>query len=249
MYIGASSGIHRQFLDEFCGPYIRRFILQAHMFIAGGSLVSLMDGQLPPRDIDIYVPSYEPEQFRGQLVAEAGAEYALLSRRDTVKYGGPDSHYLYLKYIHGRGRETGLHLIFWPLCDPMNIISRFDIEVCKIALVGNALVQGNRFQADHENRVINLGIVTYPNRTVERINRYRERGYRPSEATLSFMKATEKASGKAGKASEGGDTLVAPEGKHAFVEMIPLSSKDRPTLTATTTTSDKVARGWPHASE
>ncbi len=221
MYINEYSRAHRNFLDEFCGPYIRRHIQQSHMFIAGGSLVSFKDNQLPPRDIDIYVPLYEPEQFKRKLHSEAGSEYLFLNHADTERYSGLSRNYLYLKYLGLRGKETGIQMMFWPLCDPINTICGYDIEICKIALIGNVILQGRCFQNDFENKVINLGMVTNSERTLGRIHKYIERGYRPSEATLGFMRTAERTSSHV-------EPPIAPSTRTARVRLDVLEERDLP---------------------
>lgn len=201
-FLDISSG-HERFVNEYCGSYISRHILvHGKMFIAGGSLVSFMDGDQVPRDIDIYVPNYEPDALRHEIERNMGSNYELLSPRQSDQYGGSTANYLYLRYNRGRGMETGMQFIFRPLCDPLNTLCGFDIDLCKIALIGGTLIQGRCFPRDFSDRLINLDVVTKPLRTLERINKYINRGFSPTSSTSAFMRSTEEAI-RAGEHREG----------------------------------------------
>ena len=190
---------YSRFLEEYCGGWMRRWIMEIRgAFVAGGALVSMLDAA-PPRDIDVYVPSISPSQFRDTLRIAVGRESEMYSfvppPGGSEEYTG-SKDYLYLRYNDtAGGRSTVMQLIFWPLCDPLNVISGYDIEICKIGIYGNVSMQGNRFANDYSDRVINLAYITNMRRTYERIQRYVARGYSPSKNTQDFMKDIERRDG------------------------------------------------------
>lgn len=190
----AGSG-YRRFLEEYCGGFIRRYIMESRAaFVAGGALISMLD-KTTPRDVDIYLPSISPGRFKDVLrrnIGRGSSEYSYITSPHGEEYTGP-ADCLYLKYNGAAGgRATVMQLVFWPLCDVLNVLSGFDIELCKVAVYGGLVIRGSRFSDDYNDRIINLGTVADNKKTYDRIRKYMDRGYNPSAPTIEFMKSVER---------------------------------------------------------
>lgn len=186
---------HSRFLEEYCGGFIRRYIMESRAaFVAGGALISMLD-KTTPRDVDIYLPSISPGRFRDVLrrnIGRGSSEYSYITSPHGEEYTGPaDCLYLTYNGTDG-GKATVMQLVFWPLCDVLNVLGGFDIELCKVAVYGGLVIQGARFSNDYNDRIINLDTVTDTKRTYDRVRKYMDRGYNPSRPTTEFMRSVER---------------------------------------------------------
>ncbi len=184
--------IYRNFLEDYCGPFIQRLIQRENrMFVAGGSLISLLDGE-DPRDIDIYIPTLSPAHLLYMLTQyEETSVSTKPSYEFIIRKAGESSYdsinYRYLQYLESKGPQTKMHLIFCPFCDPMNVISGFDIDLCKIAIIGETMIQSQYAESDYLSRRINLSVVTEPLKTKERVHKFIKRGFNATPHTLEFL--------------------------------------------------------------
>lgn len=222
------------FLEAYCGPFIKSFIFNyGQGFVAGGALISCLDHEVP-RDIDIYVPHLSPLDFREQLTrSPLGQHYSLIEHSEEGD-GYEEPHfidYVDLRFCKPPGTNTRIEMIFWPLCDPINTLAGFDIELCKIAMMGNWILEGRRTATDLSERVINLDVITNSKRTLSRIRKYEGRGYKCSDKTSAWIRSIGESAEEGHEASSSDRIKLArsPTGR-----VPPLRTDSRRVSTATT---------------